>query len=215
MRFSLYLIGILLSVLVTACTDNDTPSRPFIPPDPVTRSGGVLMPLAVGNEWVYVSHSLNGSGGTFWDDTMRVVGTTTIGGDTWYEVSFSYFRDTLLFRNGAKGLLCYETDSSRLVASYPATERVTFLSYSPFRSWDAHQWLISDAYPVYDTLSIGYEPETNLSCVTYNGHVPNDDSTVYLESYAPDIGLVRFEHSGKNDMFHYTYGTVLRSYTLH
>jgi hypothetical protein len=204
----------LIASLGAACS-NEKDQSPLAPEYPVTRSGGVLMPLAVGNEWIYVSHSADGICGTLWDDTARVTGSTTIAGDEWFNVYFSYRRDTMLLRNSTRGLEILDGDSVKLIAQYPVTQRVMFLSYSPFRNWERHQWLQSDANPIYDTLLVGYNDQTKLLCVTYNGYVPNDDSTVYMESYAPDVGLVRYEHSGKNDMWHFTYGTYLRTYTLH
>ncbi|MEM8598533.1 MAG: hypothetical protein AAGF99_01320 [Bacteroidota bacterium] len=71
---------LVLSITLSACDLSDEPSPDDVP---------VLLPLAVGNEWVtdyseeWIDRDLPGRSLV---DTIRVVSAMTIAGETWYEV---------------------------------------------------------------------------------------------------------------------------------
>lgn len=125
---------LLLSSLVAACDSNEGDPAPPGEPGPVV-SGAPLIPLTVGNFWVYrtVEHRYGPDGTTIVDvdtlarrDTLMIADTFVINGETWYQT-----RGTGLFRisfpkllvnreDGLYGRGFGSGDNAFKVAAYPA-----------------------------------------------------------------------------------------------
>ncbi len=106
---------LLLSCSLTAmlllcfCTDSNREQ-------PAEDAEEALLPLAIGNMWVY-EHTATGDDGkviSTWRDTMRVVGTEEIKGNKWYQVKGFMVQDTILLASREDGLWMLNQDQQEI-----------------------------------------------------------------------------------------------------
>lgn len=97
------------------CNKDDNPAK--------STTGGVLMPLKIGNTWKYQNLSLDSNGVVMHTDTsmFSIVRDTTIGTEKWYFIGTASFAFELL-TNRSDGLwYMFLGETPTLFAKYPAT----------------------------------------------------------------------------------------------
>jgi hypothetical protein len=182
-KWVLLIVLSLIVAVLTGCKKDDNP----VNTDTVT---GALMPLKIGNFWVFETTYYDTSGSIMGVDTtgFMVVRDTTINNEKWYFIGFDSTAKEMI-SNRSNGLwyarLASGTDSAiapYLYAKYPAS-----VNYS---------WLLSDSSKVkvmsIDTsLALPTIPDTNFRCYLY-GHIEKGATrSLYFKFIAPGIGFVR------------------------
>ena len=106
---------VMCAVLFLSCDNNDSPLD-------TTTDPGTIVPLKVGNQWVYRSNVYDASGSVIdsFLDTVKIVRSKTIGTETWYEDNTGRTQT-----NRADGRWLY-SDSAYLVEKYPAKLNDTY-----------------------------------------------------------------------------------------
>ena len=171
-KYSAIIIGMLGTYLFmfTGCTSSNQPSSTALS----------LMPLAVGNQWVYRVTSLDTNGVVTGveNDTIRVLKDTTFGGQTCYVLSsLNTDRSPGYFQSRSDGIWAPSGNSYAMQKwfSYPAKVGDTTMIYS-------HDPVVVRNV---DTLVAG--PGGAWRCCVYNL------DNVFIEYYAPGVGLCREE----------------------
>ena len=112
MRKTHILLIAILAFGLTYCSDDDTN-----PTDaPVTESSeNAILPLEVGNYWVFETVTMEQDSTTTQMDTMKVVNVSLIGGDPWYRVE-----DFGTLRNFGKSTAIYAKNTESIIFPYTA-----------------------------------------------------------------------------------------------
>jgi hypothetical protein len=186
MKFAYILLtAVLLSLAIfNGCKKDD---------NPVTAgTGGVIMPLKVGNFWFYEEISLDTAGIIIGADTVgfMVMRDTTIGGEKWYFIGVDSTAREML-ANRTDGLwyarLRSGSDSGSpafLYAKYPATVNYT---------WPLPDTTTKKVVSVDTSLALSTIPDTTFRCYLY-GTIANGSAVPSLFSFfPPGIGFVREE----------------------
>ncbi len=192
----------LLLLLVMAGL-NCAPANGPIPSEPV------IMPLAVGNEWIgrinrYDSHAKLDS---TWLDTLRVLRSEVADGETWYYANTPviYGPDTLYawFTNRPDGLYTrdiedYPEDHGKVYrcAKYPARPGDICATFDS--TFDTLGNGLYDGVSV-DTTNLRFNaPAGIFNCDVYRGFYYNRDEDEIMSGYAPGkylapgVGLIAF-----------------------
>lgn len=184
-------------------------------------SNGVIMPLAVGNEWVYkvTRYNIGGMVDTVYIDTLSIIGTKLHNGRTVY-----VFNTDVLGENRDNGywngLPFFDTLS--LLAKYPCTIGETFRRDTLYTvDYD------SIGHKSYDTTTIDFScKETSLpvsvsagSFISYFYQISTNSLVHPYKNridllYSPNIGEVLSYNYAWNDTLYLYYKRELMSYHL-
>lgn len=167
-----------------------------------------IVPLAIGNMWVYTSSGVEEGTPYQRSDTLEVLDDTTVNGETWYKASFhtSGAGDAFLLTNRSDGLwqwYIYSGKNQEMLAKYPA------ITNDAWTLLDGSSKVIVNV----DTLvSSGPGP---FRTVHYENH---RDAVEADEYFCANVGLilrkeVQVDQSNSEDTV-YTDQTLLSSYSL-
>ncbi len=170
----------------------------------------VIMPLALGNEWIGQINQYDSKGNldSSWFDTLSVLRSKEAGGETWYyvHVYWGYGRDTnhLWFTNRSDGL--YTCDSEHFttayrLAKYPARPHDVCVV---FENTSDSTGLYSEYRGIgVDTTNIPVStPAGQFQCYSYSGfdfsQAGDVGSSIWEPSsfYSPGVGLIQWGYFG-------------------
>lgn len=185
------LAAALLIVSLTACNKDNNP----VSPGPANE----LLPLAVGNRWVYSDTVLDSNGTTISTstDTMLVLRDTVLQNQTWFTTTSGIYRDS------SNGLWIW-SGGPQLVFKYPASAGDSFSTPNA-------------VVTVVSTNEHIDVPYGGLLCYHYRARYPAFGNLELNDFVTPGIGFVSLEggtgvYGGK----YYVYvRRTLRSFTLH
>ncbi|MFI5201636.1 MAG: hypothetical protein ACHQNE_04570 [Candidatus Kapaibacterium sp.] len=216
MKFIYVLPFIILSVMGLNCAPANGP----LP----TQS--VIMPLAVGNEWIgkVIQYDVHGNPDSTWLDTLRVLNSQVVNGETWYYLNgyppyiqwsrtpnSPYEKDTsgcvfVMRPDGIYRIQDWNFDSSQRFLSYPVRAHDYVYRVGTGRP-DSTGHYLSYSYKGVDTIGLTvHVPAGSFSTIVYSIGSYSQSSDVISEGigpgeyYAPGIGLVQygcFEEDGR------------------
>ena len=183
-----------LSIFAIGCNDSNGPL-------PVNTS--VIMPLAVGNQWIGLITDFDNKGNVVSQkfDTLKVYKREFVNGEVWYYMDhfpLSWGMGLYAFTNRRDGL--YECDSNlfaqaKLIAKYPAMPRDTFSSTfegSPNGAFSMYEHVVDT---LHQPITV---PAGTYSCYVYhfegydwNGSDVRRGVLGPEEFYAPGVGLIQ------------------------
>jgi hypothetical protein len=175
MRYVQFILLPLIVFVLIGCSEDD--SNPTTPAE--TK---VLMPLAVGNYWIYDSY--NYANGML---QRRDLDTTIITATLTDDDGFLWFMHAgwLPYRNSAYGL---EMAYGGLRFKYPATlgDRIEFPTSDPY------------AIEVINLDTLVTTPLGDFNCIRYSFGELNSTSRTF-DCYCPGVGLVRKDYFRPDD----------------
>lgn len=170
------------------------------------QEAGVIMPLKVGNKWLYSVDELNENNVVFRQrlDSIVVLNEQIFESGKWYEVYFPMFSReyNVLMTNTDKGLMihCEQClENKFLWATYPKYGKIFYSGLKLFQIKDAQGNPIGEDY-----IKISKDAENNpiilqngneYKTIKYNAFVLDESNKTKIfyygdEYYVPDLGLV-------------------------
>jgi hypothetical protein len=195
MKLLILTVTASISIVASGCNDGSGPQ-------PVKINASVIMPLAVGNQWIgqITDYDVRGDIVSQNFDTLTVYKSRVINGETWYYLDhfprFSLDGDSNLYEltNRSDGL--YECDSEHfgeatLIAKYPAISQDTFSTFTdPSTSFFYENVVDTINQPIqvpagkFNSYVYHFEGSGRISSDELGGGVGPE------QFYAPGIGLV-------------------------
>jgi hypothetical protein len=194
----------LIVLVFSGCDPVDDPT----PPGPDLNDTNFLLPLAIGNIWIYDSR-------TYVDDILDSSSTDTSLIDT----SFTYEAEIWYGRRGGDDFYHNGNGGTWLMFYDNGEFGEPFLAY-PYPTTAGHEWY---EYGESDTATFTVEsvsavvptPAGNFSGCYYI-HAQNTTAEfVSDEWFKPGIGMVRGRYYMNNDSYEMRMEEDLRSYTIH
>jgi hypothetical protein len=185
-----------LSILVTLCSGCE--DKGVVTPPQASQQG--IMPLKVGNCWIYETTFLDTLGNVILvaPETLAVVVDTMIKGETWFRVK------NVLYTNRSSGLWIWGTDEPYLFYKYP-----TEVGDSTLTGYGTIQTVTATARQV-------NVPAGTFSCVEYSQRFGSIIG--YVEYCSYNVGVIRYDefcdkYDG-NRIYHHCKQSLLISYQL-
>ncbi|MFH2054972.1 MAG: hypothetical protein ABIJ61_03350 [bacterium] len=122
LRFLSVMFGALFVIAVALSCSNGTDSDN----NDDNGESKKIVPLAVGNFWVYSNTGFDFVGAFEYTDTLQITGDTVVNGETWYKATYKSASDegnNFLLTNRSDGLWqwqLYTGGSQELIAKFPA-----------------------------------------------------------------------------------------------
>jgi hypothetical protein len=213
----LSLIAVLTALVLSSCNSTTEPGG--------NNLTDVIMPLKVGNLWVYDYIEFDSTGATIatGTDSLGVVGQVTIGGSTWYLFS-NFSSDTTSVQNRKDGIYSVFEGKEWHVYLYPTKPGDRL--YTRNDTVDDGDRVILEYTDVETINSSVTVPAGTFSCVKYvNRQEEHTLSTGYVwtppsrtvDYVAPNKGLVqltRYTRDRSTSPEYESYRRTLKSITL-
>jgi len=148
-----------------------------------TTENSGIMPLAVGNKWVYdvtISDTVNDH--QEYNDSIAIIDDTLVGNEMW-------FKDQMgrLYTNRADGLWQLTSGQPMLLVKYPANVGDSFMTELNYSGYGGSPKMQLAEKAVNISVSVG-----NFQCYRYHQMVGGFCSFPAEYYYQPLIGLIRF-----------------------
>jgi hypothetical protein len=177
-RVAIFALILSAFAILSGCkTEGTTEPIPSGPRD----SNAVILPLKVGNRWIYKTTDYDSTGTPLRSrgDTTTIVRDTMIGSEKWF-----IDQGGVVQTNRTTGLhLMDQTGETYLVNAYPATLNQTYRIYG--------------AYGVtVKVMSLNQSVATTagtFTCVVYEWRLTSTGNKLSSLSYSPNVGLAKLE----------------------
>lgn len=207
----LVMFAALCSLFISGCKNNNEPTAS-------TTSGDIIVPLSVGNQWIYLVTDSTSPSGRFITDTLitRITHDTTIENEKWYVVENTShpFIPTDNVKKYSSALWINRADGNWVGPYGPGMSFSPYLSIkypsSVNDSWQLPRW--ADSYPLVTLTVIS----TNTPVDVQAGHftcyeIEYRDSVTAVPSrayYAINIGFIKSDpekgHTIRQELLSYS-----------
>jgi hypothetical protein len=159
----------VLAVILVSCNNSESPCVPV-------KTSGPIVPLAIGNQWVYhITEFADGSVTRSYYDTLTIRRDTLINGEKWYFYYGGFWTNR---SNGLWGVFQVTKDSVTPVLIYPYPTSVGTVIHLPSDS--------GFVFAVDTLISVPY------GCFYTNVYFIGKDHN-YSECFVPGIGEIKWE----------------------
>ena len=190
MKNILLIVSIVLMGISLSCKKNENPVLSTVQPPIVPDTSSNLLPLNIGNEWIYKTTFLDSMQNiqSVQYDTFKVAADTILSNEAWYVTDFGYLKEKT---DGLWSWIGYP----KLLYKYPAKIGDTI------QTTDAINKIIStnENYTV---------PYGTLPCYHYQLLYINDNGYIQDYYFYPGIGFIKFETGTETQITHKWYTGV-------